>query len=93
MFKSKRSAEELSTADLFLSALFLTRQHPIQDIRLEQERIQKKILFVFSKTNKTEVLKEQYKHGIAEANVLELKHNYLHLLDLLHEAKRKFHLN
>ena len=81
--------EELKTPDLFLSAYLLNNHLPILDIHIE-DRIRKKVIFVFPKNDRLDILKEQYKHGIAEANVLELKKNYQHVQELFYEAKRQF---
>lgn len=82
-------ANEHKTPDLFLSAYFLNNHLPILDIQIEN-RLKKKVIFVFPKNERLAELKEQYKHGIAEANVLEFKKNYQHVQDLLYEAKREY---
>ena len=81
--------DQVRTPDLFLTAYLLNNRFPILDIQME-ERIKKKIIFVFPRNQRMEILREQYKQGIACANVLELKKYYQHVQDLLYEAKREF---
>jgi hypothetical protein len=80
--------DQVRTPDLFFTAYLLNNDLPILDIQLE-ERIKKKIVFVFPRNQRLDILKEQYKQGLAQANLLEFKKNYQHVQDLFYDAKRQ----
>ena len=77
---------DLKTSDLFLSAYLLTLHIPLLDVSIER-REKPKVVFAFVRNQESLCLTEQFQRGQAAANVLELKKNYQHVQDLLHDRR------
>jgi hypothetical protein len=77
---------DLKTSDLFLSAYLLTLHIPLLDVSIER-REKPKVVFAFVRNQESLCLIEQFQRGQAAANVLELKKNYQHVQDMLHDRR------
>jgi len=76
----------LRTADMFLSAYLISNNVKLDDVTQEDNRV----IFIFPSNSRSEELFKLFRIGRAKSNVLELKKNYQHLQDLLHESKRTY---